>query len=475
MPSQHMRKTLITLILLLSFFSLVFHLSHTLDVDLGWHLRFGQDALSGHFQYNDTYTYTFYGQPWINHEWGGDILFWLFYKNAGYIGLVFLTASAVWSAIFLIQWLFQKKITLIFAIVNLATALVLPYFLSVRITTVAVIFPIILILILEKTVKQSKILWLLPPLLWLWSCLHGSWILGFIIINIYLCANIINEFTGHNSRQWPYFKIVSAQIISALLICINPYGVKLWQEVLSYFSQNYFKQFIVEWMPSYVHPLHFLSLITAIISAVLIIWGFKNKKVKLEHLLLFLALFGAAILYRRNNLYLITICAPILTISLQQIGEKTKMSSFFAIPAVILLLALTLIKTSFANDKFIDQEVLSQSPFPLAAVDFLQQQIGIKTTYIFNEFNWGGYLIWRLPTALVYFDGRGTATWTNPHGEETMMEHYGKIRYKEGGINEIENSPAQWIITKTTLLDLENNQNWEKVYEDKVAVIWKRK
>lgn len=471
-----MRKTLIALILLLSFFSLVFHLSHTLDKDLGWHLRFGQDAVPGHFPYTDAYTYTFYGQPWVNHEWGGDILFWLIYSFTGYVGLIFLTAGAVWSAVFLIQRLFQKKLTVIFALVNLAVVWILPYFLSVRITTVAVIFPVILILILEKISKQQKILWLIPPLLWFWSSLHGSWILGFIIINIYLCAKIITWLYSHNLPQWPYLKIVGAQAISALLICVNPYGVKLLKEVLLYFSQNYFKQFIVEWMPSYVHPIHFLSLTTAGVSAVLIIWGLRNKKVELAHVLLFFALLCAALIYRRNNLYLIVICAPILTVSLQHAFEKTKMASYFAIPTVILLLILTLLKTSFNSDKFTDQDVLSHSPFPLAAVNFLQQQIGHQPAYLFNEFDWGGYLIWRLPSTLVYFDGRGTATWFNPRDKkETMLEHYGKVRYNAGGIDEIENSPAQWIITKTTIQGLEDNQNWQKVYEDKIAVVWRKK
>jgi hypothetical protein len=64
-------------------------ISYRFDYDLGWHLRFGRDALLDKFQFLDTYTWSYYGQPWVNHEWGGDILYWLLYSNFGYFSLVF--------------------------------------------------------------------------------------------------------------------------------------------------------------------------------------------------------------------------------------------------------------------------------------------------------------------------------------------------------------------------------------------------
>ena len=181
---------------------------------------------------------------------------------------------------------------------------------------------------------------------------------------------------------------------------------------------------------------------------------------------------------------------------------------FFWVHFVVYLFIILLIaQTSFASDKFIDARVLSQSTYPLAAVNFLQQQLGDKPTNIFNEFGWGGYLIWRLPQAKVYFDGRGTATWTYPGTNEPMLKHYRELKFLPGGLAEIEKSPAEWIILERSysgysttpdtfnrlmfgednlqkvldnsapplIVDLEKSSNWKKVYEDYLATIWQRK
>ena len=48
------------------------------DPDVWWHLRTGQLMLQNHALFHtDPYSFTRFGQPWVNHEWLSQILLFL--------------------------------------------------------------------------------------------------------------------------------------------------------------------------------------------------------------------------------------------------------------------------------------------------------------------------------------------------------------------------------------------------------------
>src|ERR1700689_3600579 len=58
------------------------------DPDLWWHLR-NADVLvrTGDFVRADAYSYTVHGAPWINHEWLGELPYYLGWRCFGLQGL----------------------------------------------------------------------------------------------------------------------------------------------------------------------------------------------------------------------------------------------------------------------------------------------------------------------------------------------------------------------------------------------------
>lgn len=516
-----MRKTLIALILLLSFFWLVSTLSNTFDGDLGWHLRFGKDAFAGNFQYLDSYTWGFFGQPWTNHEWGGDLLFWFLYNNFGYFALVLTASAAVFTAIFLIQKIWQKETTIISSSILLISAASVSFALSTRLSMFGPMFLAILLWSLEK-IPHKKTYWLWPIILWFWSAIHGSWILGFIVINIYLFGNIAHlllkkyclKYAGQDTG-WTYrliIKLLGMEILSGLVILINPYGIKMWQEILRYFSEGYYKQFITEWIPSYTYPIYPIPLILGAVCSVFVIWGLIKKKASLAQTLLFLAIFYSAFQYKRNNLYLVIVCAPILTVVARTIMDELRMVVLWPkkICAVILLLATVgglgffSSKINFGKDIFTNQKILTTYGFPYDAVNALKKEVKNKKIHLFNEFYWGGYLNWTMPDSVVYLDGRGTATWKYDD-HETMLARYQKIRFEAGGLAELENSPAEYVILQINTLGypppnfinkiiftpndfqkifsteqsqlekmLDKSKKWKVIYEDTSSKVWEK-
>jgi hypothetical protein len=118
------------------------------------------------------------------------------------------------------------------------------------------------------------------------------------------------------------------------------------------------------------------------------------------------------------------------------------------------------------------QRVIEAQEFPAAAVDFISNQKPPQP--IFNEYAWGGYLIWRLyPDYRVYIDGRADV-----YGDELMKEFLavndGKPAWREPldthGIRTVLIKPDAALASL-----LRQDSGWQNVFEDKQAVIFVRR
>jgi hypothetical protein len=89
---------------------------------------------------------------------------------------------------------------------------------------------------------------------------------------------------------------------------------------------------------------------------------------------------------------------------------------------------------------------------------------------LYNDFNWGGYLIWALPRLPVYIDGR-----TNLYGDERLERHVSVERGAPIWSSDADLAAARLVIGNvdfplTSLLRLD--PRFRVVYEDKRAVVF---
>lgn len=504
---------------LLSLALIINTLSHTFDGDLGWHLRFGQEIINGSFPYSDTYTWSFWGHNYTNHEWGGDILFWSLYSHWGYYSLVLLTGLAIWLSLILITKTFTKEKSLIAPMVVILIAILANFIITARLAMLSTLFFALIIFTLEKLDKKTY--WYWPIIFWFWAALHGSWILGFIVITIYLTSYLITqiiptkyEILIGKKMIWDkklWWKVLAATVASAVAVMANPYGKKIWTEIIHYFSENYFKSYINEWLPSYAFPVFPWPLIIAAVCLAFVIWGLIKKKITLAQFLLYLAIFYATLQHKRNNLYLLILLAPIITIILTKITEMIRIKKqrifFNVLYALIIISSITLAffqikNTNYSRDPFNNPKLLSRWGAPYEAVTFLKQNNQQENSKIFNEFWWGGYLNWTMRESLVYLDGRGTATW-RLNNQETLLGAYRRLKFENNGLEELEKNQVKYVILERNfsgysqsdkfnkflfgdkinqvlevkdpqlVTDLEQSENWELIYKDNIALIWK--
>ena len=115
----------------------------------------------------------------------------------------------------------------------------------------------------------------------------------------------------------------------------------------------------------------------------------------------------------------------------------------------------------------------SSEVFPVAAVEALLDSDFDPPGPVYNEFGWGGYLLYRAwPTIHVFIDGQ-----TDFYGEKLTRE-YVRIRALSPDWEALlEKHGVRWaIIPPDVALNqaLEMSTEWRTIFSDSTAVVWTR-
>jgi hypothetical protein len=135
---------------------------------------------------------------------------------------------------------------------------------------------------------------------------------------------------------------------------------------------------------------------------------------------------------------------------------------------VLLLATLAVLKLVWVTEPGSVNLQISQG-FPSGAMNYLK--VNHPKGEFFNEYNWGGYLIFNLPEYRVYVDGR-----TDLFGDEILLE-WEQVVKGDDGWKEI---LAKWDIhlvllqPDRPLVKLLADAGWELLYSDKVAVLFSK-
>jgi hypothetical protein len=142
--------------------------------------------------------------------------------------------------------------------------------------------------------------------------------------------------------------------------------------------------------------------------------------------------------------------------------------AFLAAGGVLLLTVAVFFLRNLSNATM--KEEVAKT-FPVKAAEFITEKGYAGPLY--NDFNWGGYLIWALPQLPVAIDGR-----TNLHGDE-RNEHFGDVwaaipdaaddeeLLRAGVIISPKNSPRATLLLR--------DARFEQVYSDDLARVFVRK
>jgi hypothetical protein len=181
-------------------FSLLIRASFSyLDPDFGWHWRVGEEiAKTGMVPQANIYNYAFTGD-WVDHEWLSNFLLFKVGDALGYSAMVIIFALLIILVFILLNIYARRRWPLAPPLLIAGLQLFgliasLPHF-GVRIQELGLLCLFFLLAILDFYRREQKIwiLLFLPPLFYLWANLHGSFLLGFLLLGLWLVVKILEK------------------------------------------------------------------------------------------------------------------------------------------------------------------------------------------------------------------------------------------------------------------------------------------
>jgi hypothetical protein len=454
--------------------------------DTWWHLKTGEYIVHNRaLPVPDPFSYTTdLGKPAypgeeqvrrfnLTHEWLAQAVLYEIYAIAGAPGLVVFKALILAALCGLTGLIagrrsgnFYAGLTAAFAVAILAVE-----FASDRPALITFLMVAAFVAIFELRWR----LWLLPPLALLWANCHGGFFLGWVVAGAYSVEAALLHFRKRPTEDAALIWKVSAATIAISLVNPNSYHVL---DTLFRYRQSFLTSTLIEWRSPYLWgpPYSFDILLYAAAAVLLISW----RKVRVTDWLLFAA-FAAASLTAYRNILLIGFFAPILIVA--WFPRRFRVPRLIG-PAAIGLLVTVFIAGVARGSSFQFRAALWE--YPSGAADFLRAHNISKP--MFNTYEYGGYLIWRLwPLERTFVDGRAL--------NESVYQDYRRILYNTGSPANVLGSECQRLLDRYAVRVIVMNTfeyvtgafyplalamgnpattDWKLVYEDPQSVIFLR-
>lgn len=446
------------------------------DPDLWWHMRTGQLTLEQHLVFhNDPYSFTATGKPWVNHEWFSDVLIYALYRSTGFDGLILAFAAIVAIAFFLV-FLRSSGGVYLAGIMTLWGALASAPSWGVRPQTFTLLLASIFLWILERSPKKKRLLWWTIPLMLLWVNLHAGFVLGLGFIALFLLGGLIDVAVG--AESWattaPRLRTLTIAFAGcALVVPLNPYGVKMyvypWQTV----SSRAMAEYIQEWFSPDFHKLMYLPFLLMILG-LMVLLAIASKRLRPTDLLLLGVTLFAGLHSVRHIPIFALVAAPIMSRLAASFLEKRAWRFPLESPPnmkkAVLNLAFIFVWMMFVGVRIHwvlnRQELAISKNFPVAAVAFLKTHP--LPGPVLNSYNWGGYMIWKLPEYHVFVDGRADV-----YGDR-FLENLAEIYYVRDNWQQkfdFWHIHTVFLPPDAPLVSALRLRGWNAVFADKQAII----
>jgi hypothetical protein len=475
------------------------------DSDIGWHIRNGQLILQTHaITRTDPFSSTMAGQPWFAWEWLYDILIAVIHQVFGLNGVVFYSAAIIAATFVLALHVALRRggnlpLTIFLLIIALgATAI---HFLA-RPHIVSWLFTVIWFDVLDSAEQHpGKQIYWLPLLMILWVNLHGGFVLGFMLLAVYLVAAGVQFFWGKTREQsGAWLKRLSLlTLLSAAASFVNPYGYHLHVHVYRYLTDRFLMDRITEFASPDFHAVPQQCFAVLLLIAILAVATARRKQSLVHVLVLLLAAYSGFYATRSlptSSLLMVLIIAPMLSQTIASAAEDVAIARwlrrFFSWLRsfsermgrmetqfrghlwvfVVFVLGLwacanhgRIGSAQFLNAYFDDKRFPVESAEYIAAHEIHDP--------IFSLDYWGGYLIYRLyPETNVVLDDRHDL-----YGDH-FFEDYLKVVWVQPGWNKVlDERHVNWVLVppQSTLANmLRLTQGWTAEHEDKTAVLFQR-
>jgi hypothetical protein len=476
------------------------------DAGIGWHIRNGEQMLATHtVPHTDYFSSSMSGHSWYAWEWLYDLLVAIIHYAFGLNGVVFYTAAII-AATFVLALYFGLRrgatlpVMLLLLLISLGASAV--HFLA-RPHVLSWLLTVIYFELLDSASNERyrRLLWL-PLLMVLWVNLHGGFVLGFLLLAIYLTGGIIEYVSRREPAEASAKRIRWLSGIAFVTFAasfVNPYGYHLHVHVYRYLSDRFLMNQISEFLSPDFHGRAQQCFAVLLILSIVTL-ATARQAIRISQLLVVVCAAYLGCYATRNlptsGLLLTLVVAPILSYSISHAGESatmalwlkavlSKLDSFgfrmrnleLALRGHFWMLAIFVLGlwACFNNGRIGSAQLLhayfDEKRFPVEATNYISEH-RIREP-IFSLDYWGGYLIYRIyPQGRVVVDDRHDL-----YGDQFFKEYLKVVMIQPGWEKVLDGLGADWVLVPggSSLANmLRLTSQWTIVHQDGTAALFQR-
>lgn len=430
------------------------------DGDTSWHLAAGRWILDNFaVPKTDPFSSTYFGQPWVAHEWLAEVAMAVSFVIGGWSGLAILTAVAVSLLLFMValearRWMRSLALTLVLVGVFLVLA---PFTLARPHVLAWPLLAAWTLLLIRARERGRPPPWSAALLMLLWANLHASFLFGLLLIGPFALEALIDE---KNKKAvilgWGRFGFLSLGL--SLLTPHGIHGLLYPVEVSSMTALP----LIQEWRATIPAEMHNFQL-ALLATLFMLLW--KGVKVPPVRLFLLLGLLFLAFAHVRHQAVFVIVAALLLPGVFGRSAGRQAALNKSASPLVHGVLAAILL-AGIAVRLAVPMPQPDSKSNPLAAI--AKVPVNLRHRAVFNSYGFGGPLI--RSGIRPYIDGRG-----DMYGDAFMFEY---DRARKGDITLFRRLVDRWNIGWTILAPeeglvpyLDKEAGWRRIHADRWAVI----
>ncbi|HUK42495.1 MAG TPA: hypothetical protein VLX11_15685 [Candidatus Acidoferrales bacterium] len=447
------------------------------DPDIWWRLRTGEWIVENHaVPTTDFLSTKAMDKPWIEYSWPFSVLVYVVYAGFGLAGLVYFVVAMALLISLTIHRLVRKARLPFYAEIGLVALVLVSLrpLMTPRPWLFTILFFSIELMIIARVrnSQDSRRLWLLPFLFFLWANIHIQFLYGLAALFLYLAELILLNYGHLIGYKKPAPNVRIKEVIFVILCCIGatfatPYHTVLYQQIFEYIGLNQAFQSITELLPMFFRSPDNWIVLFLTLAAVYIL-GWQRTWLPYPTSLILIAIF-VAFRARRDVWFLSIISAWVISECLHS-SWKASDARLSVKPILLsaagIVLALYFMSIHYQlNEKHLRSEVAAK--YPVDAVNYVKSRR--LSGPLFNDYDWGGFLIWSLPELPVSIDGR-----LNLFGDEGLTRSIQTWEGRPGWSSDPDLLKANLIIAQknsalASLLRL--HPDYKVVYEDNVAVV----
>ena len=462
------------------------------DPDFWWHLAAGRwmldhRALPSH----DLFTYTVPNHIWTDHEYLIEIVIALLWQAGGPALISFTFGAVTWIGFW---WIFQAAdgFRRPFVIAGLAIALAAvaggPIW-GPRSQMVTFALASLQLLWQRRylTGRSRRLVWF-PLLMVAWANLHSGWAIAFVFLGVALCSEgvlwVWNRRAAVHRAHLRTLALVS--ILAVVAVAATPHGLALYAYPFETQFSTAQQSLIAEWFSPNFHDPHLYALLALML---LLLAGYAWRRPSLYDLLLAVVTLALALHSVRQSTIFIAAVLPGFVRAWTEVWEeevRPRLGSWFApgtrptsrllaaTTAVALAVVLLATGLKIAGGLRSEQAAIA-GDFPVATSDWIAAHPDQVGTRMFNQYGWGGYLIYRFypdPNRRVFIFGEAELM-----GDSFLYQYQDIQTLRPDWLQLLDRYRIDYVVyNRGEALDnvLRTEKTWRLVHQDSVAVVYVR-